>query len=684
MSTEKKDDHKAVLKELKELRQEATSWNEEIKATSASQRRETIKDLQETLSYWKKQFKENEALKEQAGKIVKLAKSQLGFYKEQATVLGRIKQEGKVTMNNLTNFLQNTAVQYNYAQKIAKEYKTISRDIGASNAMGARLSETFRMSLSEVENLGGGMEDITNMMTSFAEQSGRVRILDKEDVLDIEEIAKGTNMVLSNAAQMAETFDLMGVSMGSMKDNLQDTFTSAQKMGLNANKVMKVLQQNMKSMQSYSFAGGVKGMTEMAKQAVKMRLDVSDVLQMADKFYQPEAAIEAAANLQMLGGDIAEAFGDPFETMYLARNKPEELAKRLGEMTENMMTFNEETGGYEFPAEVRMQLKAVEGQLGINVDKLTTMARQTSKLKDLKMKFTAIGDEEKIEALTSLAKYSEDAGGFVVEHKGEEFGLDEIGDGMADEILKANQPQEQTFKDIAINTQTMSEQMVSLNESMMARVSGEVDLYGITAKQIEKNIFTPMKTQMEKATTTWIKNFKPEDIFDEEAAWGDVFGGADAALGLFTAQVSKGVTSLKDLNKLLAPEAPGPNKEEDASGTEVKITKPKPDFISRPGRPMEAFVPEDTVLGAKKGGPIDKLLDGSITMDNNSSRVSGSIDVNFNNAVITLKSSSGEVAMDMNKIKDVIQPIIINALNNKSRNGGVLSSKEALDNGLTV
>ena len=57
-----------------------------------------------------------------------------------------------------------------------------------------------------------------------------------------------------------------------------------------------------------------------------MRIDVSDVLQMADQFYEPEKAIEAAANLQMLGGDIAEAFGDPFETMYLARNKPEELA----------------------------------------------------------------------------------------------------------------------------------------------------------------------------------------------------------------------------------------------------------------------------------------------------------------------------------------------------------------------
>lgn len=40
----------------------------------------------------------------------------------------------------------------------------------------------------------------------------------------------------------------------------------------------------------------------MAKLAVKMRMDVGEMLGMAGKFYEPEAAIEAAANLQMLGG----------------------------------------------------------------------------------------------------------------------------------------------------------------------------------------------------------------------------------------------------------------------------------------------------------------------------------------------------------------------------------------------
>ena len=72
--------------------------------------------------------------------------------------------------------------------------------------------------------------------------------------------------------------------------------------------------------------------------------------------------------------------------MYMARNKPEELAKRVGEMTENMMQFNAETGEYEMPAEVRMQLKAAGDQLGINTEKMVEMARMTSKIKDIKMK----------------------------------------------------------------------------------------------------------------------------------------------------------------------------------------------------------------------------------------------------------------------------------------------------------
>jgi len=274
-------------------------------------------------------------------------------------------------------------------------------------------------------------------------------------------------------------------------------------MGLNANKVIKVVQKNMRSMQSFSFKDGVKGMTEMAKQAVKMRLDVSDVLNMADKFYQPEAAIEAAVNLQMLGGDIAKAFGDPFETMYMARNKPEELAKKVGEMTENMMQFNEETGQYEMPAEVRMQLKAAGEQLGINTEKMVEMARQTSKIKDIKMKFSMTGlDDDVKDNIASLATYKD--GRYVIEHDGKDLGLDDINEGMADEIMKANQSDSDTFRDIAVNTQTMSEKLDNFLKSQKARVVGKgVDMYELTVAEMEPALDS-LRDGMQKTTDQWV------------------------------------------------------------------------------------------------------------------------------------------------------------------------------------
>jgi hypothetical protein len=70
-------------------------------------------------------------------------------------------------------------------------------------------------------------------------------------------------------------------------------------------------------MSSMSFKGGVKGMTEMAKLAVQMRMDVDDMLGMAKNSTILKRQSEAAADLQLLGGDIAEAFGDPFETYVL-------------------------------------------------------------------------------------------------------------------------------------------------------------------------------------------------------------------------------------------------------------------------------------------------------------------------------------------------------------------------------
>ena len=614
---------------LKKMLDETKSFYSQVDGLSRKTRKREREEVEDLLKKLKKQVELGGEEAKNAKELIKLAQKKLKIITSQYEVTGRIRQETQQTLQDFKKFIETSAAQYNYAQKIAKEYLTVSRNIGVSGAHQERLTKNFKMALPEVEQLGGSLEDVTDIMQTMSEESGRARILDPGDVTNIEEIARALNMSASETTKMSETFDLMGISTESMKNSLQDVYKESSKLGLNANKVVKQLSNNMKSIQSYSFGSGVRGMTEMAKQAVRMRIDVSDVLQMADKFYQPEAAIEAAANLQMLGGDIAKAFGDPFETMYMARNKPEELAKKLGDMTENMLQFNEETGRYELPAEARMQLKSAGDQLGINTEKMVEMARQTSKIKDLKMKFTSVGDNDMKENLASLAKFSEEKGEFVIQHNGEELGLSEISDGMAEEIMDANENEGKTdsdlFKNIAINTQTMSEQLASLKESSMATIAGTTDLYEITAEQMKKSLVTPLKKSMESAQQSFIENFSPKSLFEGDA-W-------NATLLEFEEKKQESLDALEDyyrnvLNISLPPDnvTPGPQNNDNVDPGPTASVKKEYDYkISFDATGMDMSSPFAIALANHISKDVKSWVKNSAEIKNDG----GSWDIDF-------------------------------------------------------
>lgn len=694
------DEYKKRVERYDKLIERATSFNESVSADDASRARAEEKAAKAELKNWEAKLKAGGANVKQYEELIRLAKIQIETSKSQREVLGRIKNEVGVTVNKFNDFVRSTAVQYNYAQQMAKQYKLINRDLGANAHQAKLIQQNFKLAAPEVLLMGGSIEDMTEMMTTFGDETGRARALTKGELEDITAIAKGVNISSNEATKMAESFDLMGMSTDSMAEHLADVYKESQSLGLNAAKVVKVLNQNIKTMQGYSFASGVKGMTEMAKQAVKMRLEVGDVLQMSDKFYQPEAAIEAAANLQMLGGDIAKAFGDPFETMYMARNKPEELAKKVGEMTENMMQFNEETGQYEMPAEVRMQLKAAGDQLGINVDKMAEMARQTSKIKDIQMKFTSIGDEETRESLAGLAKFSEEKGEFVVQHNGEELGLDSISEGMADEILKANENEGKSdsdlFKNIAINTQTMSERMDNLYESQAARIAGQTNVYEITAGNIENTVLKDVGESFNRLADTFLENVNFNEVFDaEDMSLESFYGQGLEEMEKTIEAVDGGITKFSDelerLNNVIIKEIDSYNNDgnrqsqncrkgetfnrvtgkcEGASdlmalpGSDGKVLTGKFGSIGLDDRDMVVAGDPKKLMGGNSSGTPSKMEFGNLN-------ITGRIEV-----VSPDGSANG---MDMSSLKPQIEKMIISHMNGSFRDGGVTSSKQATD-----
>jgi hypothetical protein len=675
------DEFKSKMDYYDKLIERATAFNDKVTADDQSRARSQEKQAKKDIDAWKEKLEAGGANIEQYKELIRLAEDLIATNRSQREVFGRIKTEIKVTVNKFNDFVRSTAVQYNYAQQMAKQYKLINRELGANAHQSDLIQKNFKLASPEVILMGGSLEDMTEMMQSFGEETGRARALTKGELEDITAIAKGVNLTTSEATKMAESFDLMGMSTDSMASHLANVYKESQTLGLNAQKVVKVLNDNIKTMQSYSFANGVKGMTEMAKQAVKMRLDVSDVLLMSEKFYQPEAAIEAAANLQMLGGDIAKAFGDPFETMYLARNKPEELAKKVGEMTENMMQFNEETGEYEMPAEVRMQLKATGEQLGINTDKMIEMARQTSKIKDIQMKFTSIGDKETRESLSGLAKFSKEKGMFVIQHKGDELGLDEISDGMAEEILKANKTEgksdSELFKQIALNTQTMSERFDNLYESQAARVAGQTNIYEITAGNLENTVLKDIGESFNTLAEAFIKKANFEDIFDaEDMSLEGLYGDGILEMKETIKAIDDGLTQFENnlvkINKSILKNREAGEDEEDR---EAK------DMVSMPGSGGRVLTGEfgsfslddrDLIVA---GDP--KKLAGGNSSTTPTKMEFGNINISGRIEIVSPDGSTN--GMDMSSLKPQFEKMIISHMNGSFRNGGVSSSKETTD-----
>jgi hypothetical protein len=424
-------------------------------------------------------------------------------------------------------------------------------------------------------------------------------------------MAEGVGLSVQKSAEMAESFMLMGLQTDKIEENIFETYKSSQKMGLNASKVIDVLSNNIRSMQTYSFVNGVKGMTEMAKQAVKMRMDVSDVLTMADKFYQPEAAIEAAAELQLLGGEIADAFGDPFTIMYEARNKPEELAKRIQDMTENMLQLNKKTGEYELPAEARMQFQSLGKTLGLNVEKMIEMSRQTAKIRDFKMKFTQVGDEDMKESLATMAKMGKD-GKMVVEYKDEagekkQAKLEDVTEEMAKSILNGNQTQEESLYDIAVNTKVSADYVKNLKEASAQKISLTSNIYEVTAEEIKDSMLVPLENGIDVLlkTVTEVGESKAREYMkdiDPSTTLSDALTNLD---DFSTMLKDKTLTELENFNKKLKETTDTISI--GSGNTNVRPGNTNDGILTSSGE-LFRFNSKDDFFAAKPGGVFQQVL----------------------------------------------------------------------------
>jgi hypothetical protein len=140
---------------------------------------------------------------------------------------------------------------------------------------------------------------------------------------------------------------------------MQDIARTARLSGVQSNKLLDEVKGSLSKVDSYGFKGGVDGLTKMATQAQLLRTSVDEIgaLSKAQDFWDPEKAIETAANLQMLGGAIGD-LGDPYKLMNMGMNDVGELQDQMTKLAANAFKINKETGEIDIDPLSRQRFKS--------------------------------------------------------------------------------------------------------------------------------------------------------------------------------------------------------------------------------------------------------------------------------------------------------------------------------------
>jgi hypothetical protein len=375
---------------------------------------DNFKDLQET----------NVRIKENQKLILQLKQSENEEDKKQAALLEQENRELEKKTKQIREINKEMAKKTPLAAGKALlgflgdaftkylDFDQKARDVAAQIGLGGQRMQIMRgnvISASiEMQKYGVSTTEALEAQQAYSDELGRAVILSDQALTNMSRIGKATGLGMAGMAGLTAEMEAFGLGAEQSSEFIFEMYSSSAQMGLNSAKVIKSFQSNLGLLNKLNFKAGVKGLEQMAKYSEKFKLSMQSVASVADKVFRPEGAIEAAAQLQVLGGSLA-AMGDPFQLMYKARNAPEELTKDLAKAAAASATFNKKTGEFEVSAYELDRLKEAANALGLSYDELAQSAKQTAKISRFENMLGGKGlDPEQREALAMMAQVSKD------------------------------------------------------------------------------------------------------------------------------------------------------------------------------------------------------------------------------------------------------------------------------------
>jgi len=320
-------------------------------------------------------------------------------------------------------------------------------------------------------NYGMTAEQAMKLQNTYVKVTGRATFLSKSQM---EDIAASSKIMGDETVQGAiKIMDSMGATSQSTVELLDKNYARAKNAGLDINKASEALVQNLSLANKLNFRSGVDGISKMTIYSQRIRMNLQEVANVADKFSTIEGALEGSARLQMLGGTGAMYGSNPMAMMYEAMADPEALFKRMGKMFSTQAYFDKRTGEARIDpvqmAIMREQAKA----MGMNPDEAIQSAKQQAKLRSIENDlraanpslFNSMTDDQKA-AIGNKAEYSKESGWTVTyfdESKGVNVtsSVDRLTASQLEKITKDNK---EPVEDIRDRVRDIAKELISFRE----------------------------------------------------------------------------------------------------------------------------------------------------------------------------------------------------------------------------
>ena len=493
-----------------------------------------------------------------------------------------------------------------YLSMTDKIRENLTKNIGVTRSLMLEIQNTIASASMNLDGFSLTSTDVLKTLEDTMGEVGRQITISPEVLSDLTKI---DSLFGELSADFVSGFDKIGRGSAEAFKAYEGAVLASQNLGLVTSKLLPEVTKNITKINTYGFQSGVQGLTKMTAQAQLLGYNFQSALNAADRVFSPEGAIEAAAQLQMIGGAASELL-DPFQLMYMAQNDVESLQNAIIETAKSAVQFNEETGEFGISPSERMRLKSTAEALGQDYDNIAEAAIKAKKRAEALSRIKIGGDidENTAEFLASIADVKD--GEFVINFGEQQIKLEDVSTELLPEQIEKLREQANMS---ALDLDEVNRQQLTVQKATEAHAANIFNL--LLSDQIAKS----------KGTDALSVFFDPTEVASRVQTEGqgvvtDVMGGENLG-GIFDS-VNQAVTNA--LQNVVSVESPN-------------------DFIIQPNNQMESF--SENTLNLINPNPMDTIIGGTnlfdtTTIENNTNNTTtnnqGTPNININ-GTLTLK-----------------------------------------------